>query len=84
MENTLTQKQRLNKYQKSIDSNIVDSNGRLKHWFVCQLDDFMNMVDLPIDEVDDEDWSNWENGDCELVNEMVVKSVLKQYLKKWN
>jgi len=81
MKNTLTQKQRLNKYQKSIDKSIVDDNGRLRHWFVCQLDDFMNMVDLPIDEVDDKDWSNWENGDCELVNEMVVKSVLEKYLE---
>ena len=81
MENTLTQKQRLNKYQKSIDKSIVDDNGRLRHWFVCQLDDFMEMVDLPISEIDDEEWSNWENGDYKLVMEMVVKSVVKQYFK---
>ncbi|MDC1433942.1 hypothetical protein N8147_00150 [Flavobacteriaceae bacterium] len=80
MENTLTQKQRLNKYQKSIDNSIVGSDGRLKHWFVCQLDNLMDMVDLPIDELDEE-YENWENGECELVNEILIKSVLKQYLK---
>tara|TARA_Y100001958_G_scaffold147046_1_gene127354 strand:+ start:826 stop:1053 length:228 start_codon:yes stop_codon:yes gene_type:complete len=75
MEKTLTQKQRLNEYQKFIDSNIIDTNGRLNYGL-------MDMIYLHIDEIDDEEWSNWENGDCELVNEMIVKSVLKQYLKK--
>tara|TARA_R110002050_G_scaffold100787_1_gene208652 strand:- start:760 stop:1011 length:252 start_codon:yes stop_codon:yes gene_type:complete len=81
---TKTQKQRLNEYQKFIDSNVTDENGRLKHWFVCQLDGFMEMTDLPIDEFDDEDWSNWENGDCDLVNQMVIESVFKMYLKNKN
>ena len=84
MKNTKTQKQRLNEYQKFIDSNVTDENGRLKHWFVCQLDGFMEMIDLPIDEFDDEDWSNWENGDCDLVNQMVIESVFKMYLKNKN
>ena len=82
MEKTLTQKQRLNEYQKVIDSNIIDTNGRLNYWIQTQLDGLMEMIDLPIDEVDDEEWSNWENGDYELVKEMVVKSVVKQYLGK--
>ncbi len=81
---TKTQKQRLNEYQKFIDSNVTDENGRLKHWFVCQLDGFMEMIDLPIDEFDDEDWNNWENGDCDLVNQMVIESVFKMYLKNKN
>ncbi len=81
MENTKTQKQRLNEYQKFIDMNIIDNNGKLKHWFVCQLDKFMEMVDLPIDDIDDEEWSGWENGDCDLVMKMLVESVTKEYLK---
>ena len=82
MEKTLTKKQRLNEYQKVIDSNIIDTNGRLNYWIQTQLDGLMEMIDLPIDEVDDEEWSNWENGDYELVKEMVGKSVVKQYLGK--
>ncbi len=81
---TKTQKQRLNEYQKFIDSNIIDTNGRLNYWFIGQLDGFMEMIDLPIDEFDDEDWSNWENGDCDLVNQMVIESVFKMYLKNKN
>jgi len=81
MKTTKTQKQRLNEYQKFIDSNVTDENGRLKHWFVCQLDGFMDMVNLPIDDIDDEEWSGWENGDCELVNQMVIKSIIKMYFK---
>ena len=44
----------------------------------------MEMIDLSIDEFDDEDWSNWENGDCDLVNQMVIESVFKMYLKNKN
>ena len=36
------------------------------------------MVNLPIDDIDDEEWSGWENGDCELVNQMVIKSITKK------
>jgi len=81
MENTKTQKQRLNEYQKFIDNNIIDNKGKLKHWFVCQLGGFMDMVDLPIGDIDDEEWSGWENGDCDLVMKMMVESVFKEYLK---
>ena len=63
------------------DNNITDENGKLKHWFVCQLDGFMDMVDLPINDIDDENWSGWENGDCELVNQMVIESIIKMYFK---
>ena len=74
MKKTKTQKQRLNEYQKFIDSNIINTNGRLRHWFIGQLDGFM-------DNIDDEEWSGWQNGDCELVNEMVIKSITKKYFK---
>ena len=81
MKKTKTQKQRLNEYQKFIDSNIIDTNGRLNYWIQTQLDGFMEMIDLPIDDIDDEEWSGWENGDCDLVNQMVIESILKMYLK---
>ena len=64
MENKLTQKQRLEKYQKHID--LILENEKKKHWFITQLDGFVDMMDLPINEIDDEEWSNWENGDCGL------------------
>ena len=77
MKNKLTQKQRLDKYQKHID--LVLENEIRKHWFITQLDGFVDMMDLPIDEID-KDWTNWENGDCKLVNELIIKSVSKIHL----
>jgi hypothetical protein len=41
----------------------------------------MDMVNLPIDDIDDEEWSGWENGDCEIVNQMVIESIIKMYFK---
>ena len=52
MKNKLTQKQRLEKYQKHID--WVLKNEIKKHWFITQLDDFVDMMDLPINEIDEE------------------------------
>ena len=79
MENKLTQKQRLEKYQKHID--LILENEKKKQWFITQLDGFVDMMDLPINEIDDEEWSNWENGDCGLVNKLIIQSVSKMYLK---
>ena len=79
MENKLTQKQRLGKYQKHID--LVLENEITKQWFITQLDGFVDMMELPINESDDEEWSNWENGDCGLVNKLIIQSVSKMYLK---
>ena len=40
----------------------------------------MEIVDLPIRDIDDEELSGWENG-CDLVMKMLVESVTKEYLK---
>ena len=75
-----TQKQRLNEYQKYID--LVLESEIKKHWFICQLDSFLDMMDLPINKID-KDWVGWENGECELVNKMIIKSVSKVYCKSF-